>query len=302
MALCPACRRPVAVARPRCLYCGAPLAREGAGAPPPGEPGHPQVEAPGGAVGRSLVVLALESAGPEALARALAVPAYEAGLLARRGGYRLHRVLGTAEAAAEAARLGREGLVAVVVPEEEARVRPVRAIGGARREDGLALRTEEGPALLRTGELLLVVRGPIVREYQPALERRRLRTTRLDEGYRLHLHPRPPAPGVGGPRETARPVEIDAGAFEFDLAATRSARLEIDAWVASVASVAASDDGFRWLAPALGPAQPEPRGALSAVGSLRPRPPGGTEGPVVLDNGEQFRFYSGWRAAVERRL
>jgi hypothetical protein len=64
------------------------------------------------------------------------------------------------------------------------------------------------------------------------------------------------------------------------------------------------DGGFRRVPPALGPAEPEPRGAVAAAGTLgfASRPQGKQEGPVVLDNVAQFRFYSGWRAAVQRRL
>ncbi len=106
-------------------------------------------------------------------------------------------------------------------------------------------------------------------------------------------------------RHEPRAVEIDAFAFEFGVSVSGSARLELDAWVGEIAPDATVDDGFRRLPPALGPAGAEPRGALAAAGSLalatRGRRGGGDETPVVLDNVEQFRFYSGWRAAVERR-
>jgi hypothetical protein len=50
----------------------------------------------------------------------------------------------------------------------------------------------------------------------------------------------------------------------------------------------------------------EPKGALAAASSLgraaRGRETGREEEPLVLDNAAQFRFYSGWRAAVQRRL
>jgi hypothetical protein len=102
-----------------------------------------------------------------------------------------------------------------------------------------------------------------------------------------------------------RPVEIDAANFEFGTTCTRSTRLEIDAWLGEVAGGSPRDDGFRRLPPALGPAEPEPKGALAAAGSLglasRRRKDAAEEGSLVLDNAEQFRFYSGWRAAVERR-
>jgi hypothetical protein len=283
----------VALARATCLYCGAALppgsvsvARPAAAAPPEA--------APEGA-GRLLVVLDLAGVPPETLARALDQPPYEAGLLVKRGGFHLHRVLDGAAALAEAGRLGASGLGVLLVPEAEVRVRPLRAVGGESGEGVLALRTEEGPVTLRRGDVRLVVRGAITRQYQPSSGRRRVDIARLEEGYRVHLHR----------RHDPRAVEIDAFAFEFGFAVTGSARLELDAWVEAVAPGTAVDDGFRRLPPALGPAGPEPRGALGAAGSLRiatrSRRGGHDEGPIVLDNVEQFRFYSGWRAAVERR-
>jgi hypothetical protein len=297
MASCSSCRRPVAVARATCLYCGASLPPEDAAATPPGAPepaAGPQASRPAEPE-RALVVLDVTGVVPETLARALPVTPYDAGLLVRRGGFHLHRALDPPAALVEAERIGALGIRAFVVPEAEARVRPLRCLGGHRSDGVLTLRTEEGPLTVRPGDVLLVVRGPVVREYLPSLRRRRVDTARLDEGYRVHLHR----------RTTTRPVEIDAANFEFGLAVTGSARLEVDSWVEVVAGGAPSDDGFRRLPPALGPAAPEPKGKLSAASSLglsaRGRGRGGDEGPVVLDNAEQFRFYSGWRAAVERR-
>jgi hypothetical protein len=252
-------------------------------------------------------VLDLASAPPESLAHALALPLYDAGLLARRGGLLLHRALELAEARAEAERLAACGVGAFAVSEVEARVRPLRCLGGERGAGALFLRTEDGPFAVRRGDVLLVVRGPIVREYQPTAKRRRIDTARLEEGYRVHLHLRArPAEPSGTPAEEApRPVEIDAASFEFGFAVTGSARLEVDAWVDEVAGDAAIDEGFRRLPPALGPAEPEVRGALAAASSLglatRGRGSGRDDAPVVLDNAELFRLYSGWRAAVERR-
>jgi hypothetical protein len=296
------------VARATCLYCGAPLppedlaaalsaaAQASAQAGPVRASGGPAGAPPGGE--RGLLVLDLADANPDTLARALALPRYEAGLLARRGGLHLHRVLEPAAAEAEAARLGARGLAAVVVPEAEARVRPLRCLGGERGTGVLSLRTEEGPVTLHRGDVLLVVRGPIVREYQPTPKRRRVDTARLEEGYRVHLHLHARPPGAA-----PRPVEIDAGNFEFGFAVTGSARLEVDAWVDEVAGDARIDEGFRRLPPALGPAEPEVKGALAAASSLglATHGRGSDDAPVVLDNGEQFRHYSGWRAAVARR-
>jgi hypothetical protein len=303
MANCPSCHRPVAVARATCLYCGVPLpAAPGAAGHPvtprgPLSPAEPTVEGTSGPgrTERSVLVLDLEGVSAEALARALDLPPYDAGLLARRGGFHLHRVLDPAAAAEEAERLAARGIAAVLVPEAEARVRPLRALGGGRSEGTLSLRTEEGPVDLHCGDVLLVVRGPITRAYQTSSRRRRVDTAQPDEGYRVHLHR----------HREPRPAEIDAATFEFGGAGTGSARLELDAWAEEVAGRAPRDDGFRRLPAALGPAEPEPKGVLSAASSLglasRGRRSRRDEVPVLLDNLEQFRFYSGWRAAVERR-
>jgi hypothetical protein len=40
---------------------------------------------------------------------------------------------------------------------------------------------------------------------------------------------------------------------------------------------------------------------VSAASLTRPRAAGGKDAPVVLDNVDQFRTYSGWRAAFEAR-
>jgi len=76
--------------------------------------------------------------------------------------------------------------------------------------------------------------------------------------------------------------------------------------VEALSEQVALDDGFRRLPPALAPstqghglpglARPPQPGAPARLGPGRP------QGPVLLDNLAQFRFYSGWRAAVERRL
>jgi hypothetical protein len=289
---CPDCHRPLAVARATCVYCGALL---GPAAPPPAVAGAPP-PADVDAVPRFLVVLEVEGASAGALAEALALPPYEGALLVRRGGFHLHRVLEAAAAEEEAKRLATFGARVFVVPEAEARMRPLRALGGERADGVLTLRTDGDPATLRRGGLLLVVQGPITREYQPSARRRRVDTAQLDEGYRVHLHPRAPA----GP---ARPVEIDAATFEFGPSLKGSGRIELDLWVEEIRGGAPCDGGFRRLPPALGPAEPEPKGAVAAAGTLglAARRGGRREAPVVLDNVAQFRFYSGWRAAVERR-
>ena len=100
-------------------------------------------------------------------------------------------------------------------------------------------------------------------------------------------------------------MEIDGGNFEFGFTVTGSTRLELDAWVEAVGKGIPRDDGFRRIPPAFGVAEPEARGRLAAASALgrtsRARRRDGEGEPVILDNGAQFAFYSGWRAAIERR-
>ncbi len=303
MAVCPSCRRPVAVARASCLYCGAQLPPALVPAPPsskdpvsPGEPPSPPAASEEEAsLPRVLIVVDLESARPETLASALGLSAYEAELLARRGGFHLYRILGGELAEDEVSRLRAQDLTVEMLPESEVRSQPLRALGGERGEGRFELRTEEGSLTLRREELFIIVRGPIARQYQPTYKRRRVDIASLDEGYRVHFHR----------RTHHRPVEIDAANFEFGFAVTGSTRLELDAWVDAIGAGVPCDDGFRRLPPAFGIAAPEPKGPLGAAGSLSRRSRGGEglgEGEsVVLDNGAQFVFYSVWRAALERR-
>ena len=308
---CPSCGRPVALERPSCLYCGAPLPPEQVAAAATAVASVSSLQAAGGEgssafpggptlSARVLLVLDLSGVPDDALGRATGLSAYESRLLARRGGLHLHRALGASEAQDVATQVAKEGIRVFQVPEAQARARPLRATSGARRESCLVLRGEEGPVELCAEDLLLVVSGPIAREHAPRLERSRVETARLAEGWLVHLHR----------GSDPRPVEIDAVNFSLGFAVTGSARLEIDAWIDAIAPRVARDDGFRRLSAALAPAEPEPRGPLAAVSSLRrgsARPawlrPGQApeEAPPVLDNVWQFRFYSGWRAAVERQ-
>ncbi len=284
MASCPACGRSVAVARVECLYCGAPLAQGGDASPAPAEAATEPLR-------RVLVLLDLAAASPETLAEALATSRYEATLLSRRGGLQLVRAASPEDAVAEAERLRARGAEPLLVPEEEVLATPLPCLAGEKRGAELELRTSQGSVTLARGEALLLVRGPITREYQPAQKRRRIASARLEEGFRVHVHR----------RGEKHPLEIDALNFELGFAASGSSRLAIDAWLEAVAGDARRDDGFARLPPVLGPAAPEPGGVLAAVGSLAATSRAGEARPLVLDNLAQFRFYSGCLAAVARR-
>jgi hypothetical protein len=250
-------------------------------------PAEPWIEA-----SRMLLVVDVTGIAAQDLSALLGLPAFEAGLRARVGGLHLHRVGDGDEIAAEAHRLQSHGLAALRLPEAEARTAPVVVTGG--QQDGLRLRlrTSLGPLEVAAADVMLVVEGPIQREYQSRqVERKKPRTATLDAGYRFHLHR----------RHDTRPVELDPASFSFGTRGTvaGSSLLELKAWIAALGDVA-GDDGFRRLPVALAPAMP----VEGAAASLR-RTGGGSGrdkgANTILDNLAQFRFYSGWRAAAFRR-
>src|SRR5262245_29661317 len=200
MALCPSCNRPVAMARPRCLYCGAALPAEAvgeaaqgaaaAGSPMAGTLSAPSAGEAAPAVARALLILDLTAGGDqEALARALGLPLFEAGQCVLRGGYQVHKLDAVAEVEKERDVLAAEGVHVLVVPEAEARRPPVLVVGGGHESEGFRFRTEVGPLEVAARDVALVVKGPITREYQAVLRKRnKVTTATLEGGYRIHLH------------------------------------------------------------------------------------------------------------------
>jgi hypothetical protein len=287
----------VALARPQCLYCGAALpASVVEEAARPAAEAAPAPFLAGGAVPegppRSLVVLDLEGAEPQALAAGLAVSSFEASQRVRRGGWQLHRIAPADEAARASDRLARAGLRVLALPEAEVRAaaRPLPVAGGFWVGDGLTLRTEAGPLEARADGLLLVVRGPITREYLAPARTRKVRTATLDHGYRFHLHR----------KDAPRPLELDPAAFDFGLPAlTESSLLLLSSWMEKASAGVPVDDRFRREAPVLAPAAPETTAVAAALGGAGERRK--EEEAQVLDNLEQFRFYSAWRACALRR-
>jgi hypothetical protein len=290
------------MARPLCLYCGKALsaaviedaARQAEAAAAAAATAASAAIAPASPSGpaRSLLVVDYDGLDGAAVAAALGVPAFEIAQRARRGGWQLQRIAAAEEAAREADRLGHAGLRVVVLPEPEVRAagRPVLVAGGFWDSQGLTLRTESGPLRAATGGVMLVVRGPIAREYPPAVGLKRLRTATLEPGYRFHLHR----------KDDPRPLELDPAAFDFGVESlTESSLLLLQAWVDKLAAGAPVDDRFRREPPALGPAAPETAGIATALGTAGPRRK--DDETQALDNLEQFRFYSAWRAAVVRR-
>lgn len=306
MASCPHCRRPIARIQPRCLYCGKPIppellveAEASAAAALAAEPSRPSQAPPAGAdvvpapgeTSRSLLILDLRDADAKRVATALGVSLFEANQRVKRGGFQLHRIADDARAAQEGDAIAAGGVRVLRIPEAETQAADPVLILGGRFEPGIArLRGPGGPLRLDAPDLLLAVRGPIVREYQTPQEWRRLRSASLTQGYRFHLHR----------SSDPRPVELDPESFEFDERATASSLLRISAWVD--AAGVPIDDGFRMLPPALGEADPDARAGIDASAALGARVADterkGTK--TILDNVRQFRAYSAWRGRVER--
>jgi len=298
---CPHCGRPVALVRPKCLYCGKPLPAEllalaetsaaqaiqtlderltGA-AEPVAAPGLDSPE-------RLLIILDLRAGDPAKLSRALGLSAFEARQRVRRGGYQLHRIAPASEARDEAARITAAGLRAVTLLEQQARIDPSVVSGGRLEPGRLAGRSATGRFEWSAADLLFVVKGPIQRQFQAEDKNlRRLKSASPSEGYRFHLHR----------SSDPRPLELDPDAFDFDAERGKvaSSMLRITAWLESFEKPPLVDDGFRFLPPAL-QASDEADATARALGRSTQR----KGALVVLDNLRQFRFYSAWRGALER--
>jgi hypothetical protein len=276
----------VATARPTCLYCGAALGRapESAPAAPPVTPR---------ARARSLLVLDLGGADGALLRRALGLSTFDAQQWVRRGGYRLHRIVSSAEAEGEAERLSASGLRVLRLAEAEVRAAlpPRVAVGGAWNAGALDARSSEDRERVAPEDVRLVVKGPIARDRQAADDPKRVRTAAPEAGFRIHVHC----------RSEPRPWELDPEVIALGPGAQRGALLELTAWVQALSRGCPLDDAFRYLTPELAPAEPADVGPAVAAGALAPRTPPRRGAALLLDNVQQFRFYSAWRGAIERR-
>jgi hypothetical protein len=279
------------MARPSCLYCGAALPAEAVAAAAESAAAVTAQGAPREASRRTLLVVDCAKADAGILGTALDLLPYEAAQRHRRGSLHLEGVLAPAAAEEEAARLRAQGLVVFLVSEALARADPWLAVAGAREKDGLRLRGTTGSREVLASDLLLVVRGPIVREYQAPRAPRKIQTARLEDGYRFHLHL----------RSSPQVVELDPGDFDFGMRVSLfpSSLLEMSDWLESMAQGVEVDEAFRYSTPALGPGA-GPAGPLAATSALARSTKGDKDQATVHDNLRQFRFYSSWRGAVER--
>ena len=306
MLACPSCARPVAVVRGDCLYCGAPLPEKTvARAAETRSRALDQAVAVGSAIepektaapARSALILDLRQVEPAVLARALAVPLYEARQHGRAGNWKLLRLGPPDAVSGEAERLRGEGLATLVVPEADilAGRDVLAATGGAPDGPRLQLVTAEGELCVQAADLLLVLSGPITRVFQNTGGPLKYAPLAVPEdGHRIHLHR----------RDDPRPVELDPWNFDFGAAspARSSSLLTLTSWVGTLARNVPHDDAFRHAAPALAPEVPPAAGVHALPESLRAAREAHRDGErrQVLDNLGQFRFYSAWRGAVAR--
>jgi len=238
-----------------------------------------------------LLILDCSRTAEDRLARALGLSLYEARQRIRRGGYQLERILPAAAAAREEARLSEAGLAVRTLPEAELRLAPQKVRGGGIEPDTLRLTLAAGERRVAAGDLLLIVRGPILREHQASAARQRFRTASPEPGFRIHLHLLAVEPAL----------ELDPADFHFrgGPRASGSSHAEIEGWLKAWAPSGPVDDGFRRLPPALAPAAKTDPSELALAATREPRR---SPGPLLLDNLAQFHFYSAWRGELARRL
>jgi hypothetical protein len=251
---------------------------------------EPALAATASPAARALVILDLRERRLDApgLGAALGTTAFEAEQRLRRGGYQLHRVTSPEQAAAETAAIAAAGVRVLNLDEADVLAQPIEVTGGRLEPRRLLARTAEGHLEWSCDDLLLVVRGPIQRQLTAsAADLKRVKLGTPSEGVRFHLHR----------LSDRRPLELDPDAFEFGDTDQPSASslLRLTAWLEGFTPKPTLDDQFRTLPPALAPAVVDDD-TLKALGGTQHE----KKDRVLLDNLGQFRFYSAWRAAVER--
>lgn len=305
---CPACTRPVAMARPTCVYCGAVLPEETLeeasfaaqrvlrsktlldleNAARGAEPARPP---------RRYLVIDTTSVSAEALALGCSISEWETRQWRAASRYRLLRISDGSQDGPLESQLRESGVTPLAIPEDVvARARRPMTVETLDLSATPVLRAhlvEEPdeavvPKDVREEDIVLMVSGSIKREKVREAVASRLRADgRLDDGYLVHLHL----------KGEARPWEIDPGRTGYQGAGPTSAYMRTLELVRRLAASISHDEGFKNVVPALSPGV-DPLTDLSAMRDSRPRSK--ESKTVILDNVAQFREYSAWRAAVER--
>lgn len=303
---CPACARPIAMARSQCVYCGAALSSEALAAAASAaqrvlrSKSLANLEAAAQGVDRdqpqrNYVVLDTASASVDIIAESCRVSIWQARQWQAASRYRLVKVSSDPDDP-DVAHLKESGLRPIVVSEVAvARLRhplAVDSIDVSSRPPRWALRDDpEAEPTWRTLDeknLGLVVSAPIRRErVQDSTTPQNRRVVRLEDAWLVHLYI----------RGEERPWEIDplrTGFEGFSLASAHMATLDL---VRRLSALAPYDDAFKNIVPALAPGLD----SLEDVAGLKRSSTKTGKEPkaVALDNVIQFREYSAWRGAVE---
>ncbi|MEO8500104.1 MAG: hypothetical protein ABI565_04260 [Vicinamibacteria bacterium] len=305
--VCPACSRPIAMARANCVYCGAALSSEAiAGAAQASQKvlqskNLLNLEAAATArvreqASRRYLIIDTASAPVERLAEACSVSAWEARQWQAASRYRLLKISTEPANGEFESGLRERGLVPLVVPDDTiARSRnPVLIESMDPNVSPLQCSLREDPEAapsrreLREQDVMLILSASIKRERVKDQAPSRARAdTRLEDAWLIHLHV------VGEPR----PWEIDPLRTSYEGPGLASAFMRTLELVRRLSTLAPHDESFRNIVPALSPgADP-----LRELQALAPAAKKKAKEPkvVVLDNVAQFREYSAWRGAVE---
>ncbi len=305
--LCPACARPIAMARANCVYCGAALSAEGLQAAALAAQRILQtrslanLEAVAKASARDhpprrYVVIDTSVAGVETIADACGISAWEARQWQAASRYRLIRVSNEPADGPLESGLKAKGLRVLIVPDETVvRSRnpiPLESIDPFADPAQCTVREDpEAPPLrkaLREHDLALIVSASIKRErVMDQTSRRTPADTRLEDAWLVHLHL----------KGEARPWEIDPLRTAYEGAGLASAYMRTLELVRRLQAFAPHDEAFKNVVPALSPGT-DPLKGLESFASA-PRKKGKDPKVVVLDNVAQFREYSAWRGAIE---
>lgn len=307
---CPACARPIAMARATCVYCGAALPQDGleeaqrAARKVLQSKNLAGLEAVTQGFGREqpprrYVVIDTASAPVELIAEACSVSVWEARQWQAASRYRLLKVSAEPADGPLESGLAQRGLDPLVVPEATvARSRnPVllESIDPLADPPQCTFRDdpEGSPSRrgLREGDLTLIVSAPIKRERVKDTAPSRARAeTRIEDAWLVHLHL----------RGEARPWEIDPLKTAYEGAGLSSAYLRTLELVRRLSTLAPHDEAFRNIVPALSPGL-DPRRDLEGLAPAAKKKDR-EQRVVVLDNVAQFREYSAWRGALQALL
>lgn len=303
---CPACARPIATARPTCVYCGAPLSKDALEQAALAGKRVLQVEelinleaAARGAVpdqpSRRYIVIDTADASVDRIASGCSVSAWEARQWQAASRYRLVKVTDEPSTRPLVVRLLGEGLVVRVIHADTvSRARSpiqIESIDASRIPALCSLRHDsESPAVRRTlpeQDLGLIISAAITREKvrEPASPSR-VQDLRLEDALFVHLH-------IKG--ET-RPWEIDPRRARFEGGGLASGHMKTVQLVRRLAEFAPHDESFKNQVPALAEGADPLSELAEPISARQPARKGARL--VVLDNLSQFREYSAWRGTL----